>query len=247
MGNKGKFASLAGLSLFVLVATQFYLRSQEQNQTSPFLEEVESSHEQEDVEDLQTSLAPDSSASGGRGPASTPGLRRNWKGKLPPAVRRSLGRRPASTELRTLPMALEDKHWKVWDGVKASPEHSFQRLPDTEIVGRVSGYVLVKANLQNSVERFSTESPLAVFNERLAVPGVVTGTLSLKLKHKDELPDVLQDYGLKTRDSFPEISVYYVTAQKNPFNLAQLFQALQQDPRIERVEPEIVNRKYEKR
>ena len=144
-------------------------------------------------------------------------------------------------------MALEDKNWKVWDGVKASPEHSFQRTPEMEIVGRLSGYVLVKTDLQNTVEHFSTESPLAVFNERLAVPGVVTGILSLKLKYKDELSDVLRDYGLKTRDSFPEISVYYVTAQKNPFNLAQLFQALQQDPRIERVEPEIVNRKYEKR
>lgn len=156
-------------------------------------------------------------------------------------------RQPAAEELKSFSLALEDRHWKIWDGVTGIPEHIFENKRKGNVVGRVNGFILEKSGADLTLESFSNESPMVVYNERLGSPGVITGTLTMKIKYKDEIKDILSEYKLKTLDSFSEINLYYVTAENQPYNLSELYKSLQKDSRIEKVEPEILNRQYEKR
>lgn len=155
-------------------------------------------------------------------------------------------RLPQGEELKDFSLSLADRNWKIWNGITAVPQHQFVNHQQS-IAGRINGYILINSPENLSIENFNSADPIVVYNERRQVPGVVTGTLSIKINKGVNIDDVLQEYQLKSLDSFPQIRLYYVTSIAQPFDLSQLFKSLQQDSRIDNIEVEILDRQYDQR
>lgn len=138
-------------------------------------------------------------------------------------------------------------NWKLVSSLYAVPQALLSAAADATAVGEQNGFTFFEANgvnLQESV--FSNERSLVVYDSRLQAYGVVTGTIQIDLRKGSNVSGLLQDYGAKVQHAFPETGTYYITAQDQPFNLVHLKTSLESDSRVDRVEVEIVGRRYGK-
>lgn len=138
-------------------------------------------------------------------------------------------------------------NWRLVTSLYAVPKALLAAADDVPSVGEQNGYTFFEAggaNLQETL--FSSERPLVVYDSRLQTFGVVTGTMQVDLRKGSSVASLLQDYGAKVEHSFPETGTYYISIQEQPFNLVQLKNSLEQDSRVNRVEVEIVGRRYGK-
>lgn len=139
---------------------------------------------------------------------------------------------------------LSGTSWKVWEGVTAYPQASGVR---SDYLAEVSGYYLVEEETFRGDDRhFSSAQPLAVYNERKGIAGIVTGTIQIILNEGESIDSLVQEYDLKVMGSMPEAKVYFVTSAQEPFNLSSLKERLSSEPVVKQVELEILSRKYEK-
>lgn len=138
-------------------------------------------------------------------------------------------------------------NWKLVTSLYAIPKALLAASEDVPSVGEQNGFTFFEAGgatLQETL--FSSERPLVVYDSRLQTFGVVTGTMQVDLRKGSSVASLLQDYGAKVEHSFPETGTYYISIQEQPFNLVQLKNSLEQDSRVNRVEVEIVGRRYGK-
>jgi hypothetical protein len=137
--------------------------------------------------------------------------------------------------------------WKLVTSLYAVPQALLSAMDDTPSVGEQNGFTFFEADNANLQETlFSSERPLVVYDSRLQTFGVVTGTIQIDLRKGTNVSGILQDYGAKIEHSFPGTGTYYISMQEQPFNLVQLKNSLETDSRINRVEVEIVSRRYGK-
>ncbi|WP_413569320.1 hypothetical protein ACLWBD_01760 [Bdellovibrio sp. HCB117] len=162
--------------------------------------------------------------------------------RLPKSERGSTKLNTQNAEFSESPL-FADSDWKIWNGVKAVPKNAGQ--PSSPIVGEMTGFYLVKEDAADP-SVFSASEPIVVYDARLGIAGVVTGTFSVVLKEGIS-PEVLtQTLGLKVLNSFPDIRTYYVTSPQEPFDLKAVQDVLKNDPSLESSEMEILSRTYEK-
>lgn len=138
-------------------------------------------------------------------------------------------------------------NWKLVTSLYAIPKALLAASEDVPTVGEQNGFTFFEAGgatLQETL--FSSERPLVVYDPRLQTFGVVTGTMQVDLRKGSNVASLLQDYGAKVEHSFPETGTYYISIQEQPFNLVQLKNSLERDSRVNRVEVEIVGRRYGK-
>ena len=257
MGNRALFLLIAGLSTVTIFAFNRVSSSNDLNSPTEenSIEAAKDSNSQTSISSTDTE-APEKDSS-----RQHPQVKKQEPRQSVAAVaHKNTSRRPTSAaepeeevitqkkpqvqELKTFSIALEDKHWKIWEGVTAIPEHKFLNRGQN-LAGRLSGYILVKDGNDSSLDQFNAVNPIVVYNERRQIPGVVTGTLSIKIAQGVDVNLILDSYQLVSRDAFPQIRLYYVTARNQPFDLPGLFKALQKDPLIEKVDVEILDRQYE--
>lgn len=162
--------------------------------------------------------------------------------RLPKSERESIKLNTQNAEFSESPLFAESD-WKIWNGVRAVPKNAGQ--PSAVVVGEMTGFYLVKEEAADP-SAFSASQPIVVYDARLGIAGVVTGTFSVVLK-EGVSPEVLtQNLGLKVLNSFPDIRTYYVTSPQEPFDLKAVQDVLKNDPSLESSEMEILSRTYEK-
>ena len=138
-------------------------------------------------------------------------------------------------------------NWKLVSSLYAVPQALLSTADAAAAVGEQNGFTFFEANGANLQESlFSNERSLVVYDSRLQAYGVVTGTIQIDLRKGSNVSGLLQDYGAKVQHAFPETGTYYITAQDQPFNLVQFKNSLEADSRVDRVEVEIVGRRYGK-
>lgn len=138
--------------------------------------------------------------------------------------------------------------WKLVTSVFAIPRAQVSEDDRSMMVGELSGFALFESGRAGVQEdAFTTERALVVYDTRLQVFGVMTGTLMVFLRSGASMEALVQDHGLRVLNAFPETGTYYVTSREQPFNLSQLKNSLERDSRINNVEIEIVSRQYGKR
>ncbi|WP_413575112.1 hypothetical protein ACLVWU_12635 [Bdellovibrio sp. HCB290] len=148
--------------------------------------------------------------------------------------------RPQASELRNS-LLFRETAWKVWSGVSAVPAVDYDG--DGEVVGRSAGYVIVKDTKGLGDDRnFSLKNPIVVFDENQGTVGVVPGRVILVLKNFALLEKIQKEYGLALLNRFDHLRTVFVTSSLQNFNLSKLVNVLKKDPRVERVELEIVSR-----
>lgn len=138
--------------------------------------------------------------------------------------------------------------WKLVTSVFAIPRAQVSEDDRSMMVGELNGFALFesgRAGVQEEV--FTTERPLVVYDTRLQVFGVMTGTLIVFLRSGASMEALVHDHSLRILNAFPETGTYYVTSREQPFSLSQLKSSLERDSRINNVEIEIVSRQYGKR
>lgn len=140
---------------------------------------------------------------------------------------------------------LQGTRWRRWSGVYAVEKHLVD-VSEKEILAEVSGYILIRNNLPTSRIDADVKQHFVVVDPRLQVPGVVTGFLKVLLREGSSSHFLFQNSHLQIRDSFPDIRTYYVTTSEKPFDPLALKEFLGRRPEVERVELEIVFKKYEK-
>ena len=134
----------------------------------------------------------------------------------------------------------EKNDWKVWKGVSAIPSKNFKGDEGTRL-GEIGHYVVVQTGANQDEHNFSTSSPLAVFNPNANRPGLVTGTFKVVLDDVQDFQSLVLDYDLRIVSAVPAAKIYYVTSNKEPFDLQATLDTLKKDPRVARAELEIVS------
>ncbi|WP_413584730.1 hypothetical protein [Bdellovibrio sp. HCB274] len=146
--------------------------------------------------------------------------------------------RPQSGELRNS-FLFRETAWKVWTGVVAIPAVDFDG--DGDVVGRSAGYVIVKdSKVAGDDRNFSLKSPMVVFDENDGIVGIVPGRVIVVLKNIELFEKIQKEYGLAVLNRFDHLRTFFVTSSLQNFNLSKLVNVLKKDPRIEKVELEIV-------
>ncbi|WP_373998784.1 hypothetical protein [Bdellovibrio bacteriovorus] len=162
--------------------------------------------------------------------------------RLPKSERESIKLNTQNAEFSESPL-FTDSDWKIWNGVRAVPKNAGQ--PSAVVVGEMTGFYLVKEEAADP-SAFSASQPIVVYDARLGIAGVVTGTFSVVLKEGVSPHVLTQNLGLKVLNSFPDIRTYYVTSPQEPFDLKAVQDILKNDPSLESSEMEILSRTYEK-
>lgn len=135
--------------------------------------------------------------------------------------------------------------WKIWRGVHAV-ERKWVSASKQEIIGEVSGYLLIRNNISFGRKDSTSVKHFVVVDPRLQVAGVVTGVLKVLLKEGANSDFLVQNSNLRIRDAFSDIRTYYVAALEEPFDPLVLKEFLSRQPEVEQVELEIVFKKHEK-
>ncbi len=132
--------------------------------------------------------------------------------------------------------------WKIWNRMKALlPNESAE---SNSII--VSQFRISEDPISNhSLENFSLQEPVILFEERLQKAGVLTGTFEIQLKNSSQWESFEKQHSLRLIQSFQELNLFYATARQDRFNLSQLFQDLSQDPSVSTVNLEILSKQYE--
>lgn len=154
---------------------------------------------------------------------------------------------PSSAEALRSSDLWADQSWKIWKGVSAVPSKDYP-AGQSRPLGSIGGYVLVAGNgIGLDEHQFSSSRPLAVFNSEGNLPGLITGVFSVRLHEATDFESFVLDHNLKIVSVFPEISVFYVTSNKEPFDLSTMQETLNKDPRVMKALLEIVTQAYAKK
>ncbi|MDG0816000.1 hypothetical protein [Bdellovibrio svalbardensis] len=154
---------------------------------------------------------------------------------------------PTSLESLRASSLWAGQDWKVWKGVSAVPKVSYQGSEGKEL-GSVGSFVVVEnSNSVSDENHFYSQAPLAVFNPTRNRTGIVTGDISVTLQDAGDFESFVLDHDLKIKEVFPHLRLYYVAAGKEPVDLVALLTSLKNDPRVEKVNLEIVTQSYAKK
>lgn len=154
---------------------------------------------------------------------------------------------PTSAEALRSSNLWRDQAWKIWKGVSAVAKKD-ALAEGSQNLGAIGNYVLVSdASILSDEHQFSSTQPLAVFNSRTNLPGLITGNFAVKLQDASDFQSFILDHDLKIIGAFPQIRVYYVMANREPVDLVLLQEYLTKDPRVENVTLEIVTQGYAKK
>jgi hypothetical protein len=137
---------------------------------------------------------------------------------------------------------LAGTRWKIWSQTRVSSKSS-----DGAPLGQVSNLKIVSdPDSSANLNQFDPKNPIAVFNERLKKPGIITGTIKLETFDRSPLEQELKVLKAHITDSFENINTYLVTGSNQVFDLEELFVNLKQLPFVTNVEIEILSKSYEK-
>jgi hypothetical protein len=132
--------------------------------------------------------------------------------------------------------------WKIWNRMKALGPNGGG--PSSSI--NVSQFQIQADPISNhSLENFSLQEPVVLFEERLKKAGILTGTFEIQLKNSRQWEAFEKLHSLRLIQSFQELNLFYATANQDRFNLSQLYQDLSQDPSVALVNLEILSKQYE--
>jgi ABC-type Na+ efflux pump permease subunit len=157
---------------------------------------------------------------------------------------------PANTEgsvrelsENTLPIA---NKWKLWLHTKIISSES--KTTETAI-GQISNLIVIRDNDANAADlkQFSLQNPVAVFNERLQRPGIITGLVKIETSQRELLENDLLTERARITNSFEPIQTYFITGTDEVFNLEQLYTNLKSKPYIKNIELDVLSRSYGKK
>lgn len=132
--------------------------------------------------------------------------------------------------------------WKIWNRMKAlGPNDGGQ----SGSINVSQFQIQVDPVSNHSLENFSLQEPVVLFEERLQKAGVLTGTFEIQLKNSRQWETFEKQHSLRLIQSFQELNLFYATANQDRFNLSQLFLDLSQDPSVALVNLEILSKQYE--
>lgn len=148
---------------------------------------------------------------------------------------------PLSSELADFEMNTPDSNWKIWTRKKAlRPESA-----SFDLAKNIANFSIADApQALLRLDDFSSREMIVLFDERLGKMGILTGTLALQLKSNDQWPEIEREHSLRLIHTIPGVKLFYVTSQALRFNLLELFENLQNNSAIEKVELEILSRNY---
>lgn len=132
--------------------------------------------------------------------------------------------------------------WKIWNRMKALWPVDGRQANSLNVS---QFQIQVDPVSNHSLENFSLQEPVVLFEERLQKAGVLTGTFEIQLKNSSQWETFEKQHSLRLIQSFQELNLFYATANQDRFNLSQLFQNLSQDPSVHAVNLEILSKQYE--
>lgn len=141
-----------------------------------------------------------------------------------------------SRDLRTDPW-LQDMGWKIWSGKRAV----LGGVSET----RIGGYA-IEDGQASTVDQFSSQSPILVFDEDTATAGVITGTYEVMFKNAPVAAETVSYEGVRVLSAVPELGVFYLTAAQEPFDLRQFKSFLDSLPNVKSVKLIVKSRSREK-
>lgn len=163
-------------------------------------------------------------------------------------------RKPASDEnqARLTPVLSEHRllqgtPWKVWLKKRVVPKG--EQPEENSTSDTVSNLNIIEDPSEEIVEftKFDLNKPVAVFNERLKKPGVITGTIKIEIESgsKSDLQADLDLLSAKINGAFEPIETYFITSTEPVFNLERLYELLKKRSYVKNLELEILNKTYE--
>lgn len=138
-------------------------------------------------------------------------------------------------QLRSHPW-LADIGWKIWSGKRA-------------VLGRVSedrvaGYA-VEDGVASTIDQFRSDKPILVYEEASGTVGVLTGQFEV-IYNAPIAQDRVSYEGVKVISGVPDLGVYYMTANTEPFDLRQFKSFLEAQDNVKTVRVMIKSRSREK-
>jgi hypothetical protein len=138
---------------------------------------------------------------------------------------------------------LNSTRWKIWLHTQVVKKDD---APIGQSLAHVSNFSIIESQDNLSLTEFDANKPIAVFDERLKKPGIITGTLKIQTSDKARLQTDLINYQAQVTDEFYDIETYFVKSTQNIFNLEWLYQNLKNQTYIKSVELEILSKSYDK-
>lgn len=139
---------------------------------------------------------------------------------------------------------LQNTKWKLWANTQVVKTSDLAD-PQTALA-QVSNLAVVESSDETDLTAFDTSKPVAVFNERLKKPGVLTGIVKVQTNNKAQLKEDLKNMQAEISDEFDSIQTYFIKSQSKVFNLEVLFENLKAQDYIFNVELEVIDRSYDK-
>jgi hypothetical protein len=138
---------------------------------------------------------------------------------------------------------LNSTRWKIWLHTQVVKKDD---APIGQTLAHVSNFSIIESQDNSALTEFDANKPIAVFDERLKKPGLITGTLKIETSDKARLQRDLVNHQAQITDEFDNIETYFVKSTQNIFNLEWLYQNLKNQTYIKSVELEILSKSYDK-
>lgn len=139
---------------------------------------------------------------------------------------------------------LQNTKWKLWANTQVIKNSD---LADRNaVLAQVSNLAVVESSEETDLTAFDNSKPIAVFDERLKKPGILTGIVKVQTNNKAQLQEDLKNMHAEISDEFESIQTYFVKSQSKVFNLEALFENLKAQDYIFNVELEVIDRSYNK-
>lgn len=131
--------------------------------------------------------------------------------------------------------------WKLWVGARARLQG--EQL-NSNAIASVNGYDVLPSNNLEMTELLSEDDHPVVYDENTKLAGVISGVYIL------ELADNVHSEDLSLEADFQIIGQFsrniFIRPHQFPFNFAEVFHALSQDPNFKSVRLEVLGRDYAK-
>jgi hypothetical protein len=138
---------------------------------------------------------------------------------------------------------LQSTPWKIWVNTQVVKK---ENAPIGHSLANIHNFSIIESEDNMNLTEFDTNKAIAVFDERLKKPGLITGTLKVQTSNKSRLQTDLKNYQAQITDEFENIETYFIKSSQPIFNLELLYQTLKNQDYINSVEIEILSKNYVK-
>jgi hypothetical protein len=138
---------------------------------------------------------------------------------------------------------LQSTRWKIWLNTQVVKKENAQI---GQSLANISNFSIIESQESVNLTEFDSNKVVAVFDERLKKPGLITGTLIVQTSDKSRLQTDLKNYQAQISDEFENIETYFIKSSQPIYNLELLYQTLKNKNYINSVELEILSKNYDK-